>query len=366
MSSTTKIKRVVFVQKFVPIYRLPLFEALREKLQSYGIEFVLYYGDPDPYYGSKIKMAYPDWGVKVNNRIFCIAGRYVYWQGVSLKARKGDVFICEHAARLLDNYPLFLAQQFNFIKLCYFGHGVNFQHESELWISATLKRMIVKRISRWFAYTQVSADALEKQGVPQNRMTIVNNTLVNSLKLIEGDVERSAEEFTYIGGLYNDKRIDFLLESCAIIKKSCPSFKLHIIGKGPEEQRVRAFADSHDWCEYHGAVYGLDREKLLFRSSAILMPGAIGLVAIDSFHFATPLISTANGQHGPEIAYLSDEKNYLTLSNAGTPESYAALVERYINDPELSSKLRDNCRASASVYTIDKTADLFVEGLLSL
>lgn len=364
--SPNNIKRVVFVQKFVPVYRLPLFEALKDKLAEHGIEFILLYGDPDPFYGSKIKMAYPNWGVKVNNRIIFILDRYIYWQGAIFKAKKGDIFICEHAARLLDNYPLFLAQQLSFIKLCYFGHGKNFQDNHEFRISAALKRMIVKRISKWFAYTRISAAALENQGVPSNKITVVNNTLINSVALSEKDIERSDFDFVYIGGLYDDKRLDFLLESSLLIKKQFPSFRLHIVGVGPELQKVLDYSERNAWCTYHGSLYGKDRERLLFKSSAILMPGAVGLVAIDSFHFATPIISTANGQHGPEIAYLEHEENYLTLPDLGTTEAYAKLVLRFLNDSTLSTKLRNNCRASADTYTIDNTANAFIEGILGL
>jgi len=35
------VKRVVFIQKFVPHYRLPLFESLRDKLHKNNIEFIL-------------------------------------------------------------------------------------------------------------------------------------------------------------------------------------------------------------------------------------------------------------------------------------------------------------------------------------
>jgi len=360
------IRRVVFVQKFVPHYRLPLFELLKSELAKDGIEFILVYGKPDPYYGSKIKMSYPDWGVRVRNLIIPFFGRYLYWQGAIFRIRKNDVVIVEHAARLLDNYFLFALKQLRFIDLCYFGHGRNFQDKHELKIAKFLKRAMLTRISKWFAYTQVSVDTLLEQGVSRDKIVSVNNTLAKTASLAESQIARKPNQFIYIGGLYDDKRIDFLLESCELIKSKYNDFSLQIVGTGPEAQLVENFQKNNSWCRYHGPLYGEEREKLLYSSSAILMPGAVGLVAIDSFHFSIPIITTSCGQHGPEIAYLNHEKNYLTVDDEGTAASYAELVLRFINDQALSTKLRDECRTSADTYSIENTAKRIAEGVVSL
>ena len=66
--------RVVFVQKFVPHYRLPFFEGVRAALAARGIEFVLLYGRPDPYEGSKVRTVRPEWGVELDARILRVRG----------------------------------------------------------------------------------------------------------------------------------------------------------------------------------------------------------------------------------------------------------------------------------------------------
>jgi len=355
---------VVFVQKFVPHYRLPLFELLKEKLAARGVEFVLIYGQPDPFEGSKIRMEFPSWGTRVKSLIIPLPGRYLYWQGAPFKGRKGDVVIVEHASKLLDNYVLFALQQIGFLRLCYFGHGRNFQDAHEIWVARKIKRLMVARVYRWFAYTQMSVDALVDQGVDPSIIVSVNNTLKHKATLDEGQVERESERLVYIGGLYKDKRIDFLLEAATLVQSRHPGFRLDIVGAGPQVDRVQRFADAHDWCDYHGEVYGEDRDRILFRSSAIAMPGLVGLVAVDAFHYASPVLTTNCGQHSPEVAYLADGVNSLILEDEGTPESYAAMIDRFLSAPALVARLREGCRASAKEYTIDATADRFVDAIV--
>ena len=363
---SSKVKRVLFVQKFVPHYRLPLFERLRSQLEQEGIEFKLIFGEPDPFEGSKVKMAYPAWGDKVDSKIIKVFGRFLYWQGVVFKLKKGDVVIVEQAAKLLDNYPLFFLQQIGFVRLCYFGHGRNFQDKYELTISRRIKQLMVRRISKWFAYTKMSVDALLQQGVSAEKIVSVNNTLeLNSNVKVE-NVTRKLNQFIYVGGLYKDKRIRLLLDSVALVKSEVAEFEFHVVGNGPDAQLVREFSKANPWCVYHESLYGDERDRLLYESSAILMPGLVGLIAVDSFHFACPILTTDCGQHSPEFVYLENRVNALILDNEGRADSYAEQILTFIRDTQLSEKVRQGCRLSASQYTIDDTASRFVSGILDL
>jgi len=366
MPTETKIKRVVFVQKFVPHYRLPLFELLKTKLAQQNIEFILIYGRPDPYEGSKIKMAFPDWGVKVKSWIIPLPGRYLYLQGSPRFVKKGDVVIVEHASKLLDNYVLYFLEQINFLHMCYFGHGKNFQDNHELKIAKYIKELMLKRVSRWFAYSKMSVDSLVEQGVDENIIVSVNNTLIHQTNLSEDNIDRNPMQCIYIGGLYADKRIDFIIEASSLIQQQHPDFILKIVGTGPESEFVENFAQKHDWCIYEGPQYGDDRDRLLFESSLMFMPSAVGLAAIDSFHFATPIVTTADSQHGPEVAYLEHHKNALVLEHNCTPQKYAEAVIQLLKNEQRLSEFRQNCRAAAKQYTIENTADRFVNGILSL
>ncbi len=354
--------RVVFVQKFVPHYRLPFFERVREILTERHIEFVLLYAEPDPYEASKVRMVQPDWGTQLNTRHFSVAGRYLYWTGVFKHLERGDFVVVEHAAKLLDNYVIFAARQFGYLKMGYFGHGENFQPTTEYKLSAWLKRIMLN-VDRWFAYTDVSKNSLLRQSIDEDKITVVNNTLVLSANADLGNTPPTPGSCVFIGGMYDLKFLPFLLEASDIISERNPAFQLHLVGDGPERAAMEAAAESRSWLHVHGSLYGIERDRMLAQSSAILMPGLVGLIAIDSFQFARPLITSDAGEHSPEIAYLANGENCLIDTGEVTPASYADLVLKYLGDEDLQKSLMQGCRDSNKLYSLENMAQNFCNGI---
>jgi glycosyltransferase involved in cell wall biosynthesis len=360
--------RVVFVQKFVPHYRLPFFERIRDLLTRQGIEFILLYCEPDPYENSKVQMVYPDWGIRVNTRHFKLSGRYLYWASVMQHIKQGDLVVVEHAAKLLNNYAIFLARQLGWLKMGYFGHGQNFQATTELRLSALVKKLMLRRTDHWFAYTEVSRQSLLRQSVDDAVITVVNNTLAPSENAVLGKREPEPYSCIYIGGLYSLKLLPLLIESSALLAAQFPDFKLYVVGDGPEKTFIDSCAMSKPWLCVQGALYSDARDELLARCNAILMPGLVGLITIDSFQFERPIITSDAGEHSPEIAYLEDGKNCLIdhgINGKVTAESYANTVSQYLGSSELQRNMRDNCRKSAQTYSIDRMAESFVNAIVN-
>jgi glycosyltransferase involved in cell wall biosynthesis len=136
-----------------------------------------------------------------------------------------------------------------------------------------------------------------------------------------------------------------------------------MIGEGPDKPMLLEAAKTRAWLHVHGALYGLDRDTVLARCNAILMPGLVGLIAIDSFQFERPVITSDAGEHSPEIAYLRDGQNCLVDHGAVDAQSYADLVSRYLSDVQLQKNLRDGCRRSAELYSIDNMAANFCHAI---
>lgn len=358
--------RVVFIQKFVPHYRLPFFERIRDLLASQGIEFVLLYCEPDPYENSKVQMVFPDWGIRTKTHHFSVFGRYLYWANISQHLKRDDLVIVEHAAKLLNNYVIFLARQIGWLKMGYFGHGQNFQPTTELRLSALVKKLMLRRVDHWFAYTEVSQQSLLRQSVDEAIITVVNNTLAPSENAALGKQDPEPYSCVYIGGLYSLKLLPLLIEASTLVAAKHPNFKLYIVGDGPEKVSLNDWAKTRPWLRVQGALYSKDRDKLLAKCNAILMPGLVGLIAIDSFQFARPIITSDAGEHSPEIAYLKDGENCLIdhgINGEITAASYADAVGRYLNDCDLQQKLRNNCMFSAELYSIDRMAESFVSAV---
>lgn len=357
------LMRVVFVQKFVPHYRLPFHERVRAELNKRGIDFELVYGEPDPYERSKVRMEYPDWGVKVNSRIIRFAGRYLYWQGAASHVRKGDLVVVEHAAKLLDNYVLFLMCRLGRIRYSYFGHGKNFQTSHELSVSRWVKQKMLIKVTRWFAYTEISRQSLLEQGMPDSQVTVVNNTLLPP-ENIDTSIIKVPGRLLYIGGLYPDKRLDLIVDGFKAALKDNPELELHIVGDGPQREVAEEAARGAEQIVYHGSLYGQERNDMLSSAEAILMPGLVGLVAVDSFFFTCPILTSHAGQHSPEVAYLEDGENALFDTSDGDSDSFGQLITRFSSEAGLKKKLQSGCRESVEHYSMDNMVRHFCDGVV--
>jgi len=59
----------------------------------------------------------------------------------------------------------------------------------------------------------------------------------------------------FVGAMYADKRLPFLLEACELIRRDVPDFEIIFVGDGPESAVVREAADHAPWIHYVGARF---------------------------------------------------------------------------------------------------------------
>jgi glycosyltransferase involved in cell wall biosynthesis len=167
----------------------------------------------------------------------------------------------------------------------------------------------------------------------------------------------------YCGGLYAEKRLDFLLMACQRVRNLISDFEVVFIGSGPEQHVVAAAAERHGWISYIGPVFGADRARYFAMSQALLMPGPVGLAVVDSFVAGVPLFTTDISGHGPEIAYLAHGVN--GVISQFDVEEYARTMAECLNSPNKMKRLRQGCLESATVYTLDNMVLNFGDGIVA-
>ena len=126
--------------------------------------------------------------------------------------------------------------------------------------------------------------------------------------------------------------------------------------------QVLKWIEGHEsWIHYVGAQYG--KQKLLYfkLASFQLIPGLVGLNIIDSFVTLTPLITTQNRLHSPEISYLVNYENGIMTKNSIA--DYCEAIIKLVNDLHLQERMIDGCRAAREEYTIENMASNFQHGI---
>lgn len=371
--------RVAIVQGWVRQYRRPFFEQLRERLAARDIELVLVHGTPRGVHGRRGDTVSLDWAIHVEQRELHLGPYHLDWQPCVDAVRDVDLVILEQATRRLLNYVLIARQAIGGPPVAFWGHGRNFQAVTPVQRGAEVVKQAISRHSHWFfAYNDLSVDVLHRMGYPANRVTSVGNAIDMAAladardRVTEADREelraalgiRGRHVGIYCGAMYAEKRLPFLIDAAAQVRRHVPDFELVCVGGGVQEDLIRAAAGQHRWIHHLGPTFGDDVARAFSLAGVLLMPGLVGLAVLDSFAFEVPLVTTADALHSPEIGYLQDGSNGVVVPGDGAGGAYADAVVRVLLDPDWRAHLIRGCRASAPVHSVEAMADRFATGVV--
>lgn len=365
-SSATNMKQVVIVQNSLTHYRVPFFQGLKERLLEEQIDLRLIHGysKKGERFNSTLSWAEPF------ERLPRI-GKFVF-HPVLRPLVSADLVIVEDAAKFLMNYVAFVIGLFGQTRIAFWGHGRNHQAQSQNSFSERLKLWLGKRGDWYFAYTSEVRDGLIECGFHGDRVTNVQNAIAateqptNEHKVDQLrkalSIPENAIVAVYCGRMYPVKQINYLIESVPLVRERIPEFRLVLAGGGVDQHLAEKAARKYDYVDYLGPVFG-DRKSTLFGLSKIcVMPGAVGLSILDAFQNGKPPIVVRNRFHGPEISYLQDGQNGLSVSDS--PEGIAEGIIKLGTDLQLYARLQAGSRLTAEQITIESMVDRFASGIV--
>jgi glycosyltransferase involved in cell wall biosynthesis len=369
--------RVAIVYRTLPHYRRSFFIILRRLLAADGIDLLLIHGAP---YG--LSLAKQDWAeipgaLVIENRILHLGRRQLVWQPCLRALRGCDLIVAEQASRLLTNYLFHAWSLLGFRKFALWGHGRNMQRHDANPLAEFAKRRLLRCCDWWFAYTDETRAFLAARGVAASRVTSVQNA-VNERSLVAAAERVSLERIEearrrlgfngenvalFIGSLYREKRLSFLIEACKTIREVVPDFELAVVGAGPEEAMIRQACAQLPFLRLAGVA--TEHEKIVYfrMSKLLLMPGLVGLASAEAINFGVPLVTVQLPYHSPEIAYVKHGVNGVVLPEETTPREYGLTVARYLTDETARARLRQGCLEERYRYTTDAMAQRFAHGV---
>jgi len=369
--------RVVFVSAILTHYRRSFHEQVREKLARHGCRYDLVYSHPFGAEAKKGDTIELDWAHRVPAHAFG-NGERILLQLPLQHIAGAKLVVIGQENRLLLNYLLQTTPHQLRPKIAFWGHGRNFQSRSPNGKAERWKRFWATRVDWWFAYTDETRRHIESLGFPPERITVFNNAVdtsearalikvVTPARLAERRRElgiNSQHVGVFVGGLYPDKRLTFLVEAADHIRVRVPDFTLIVAGGGEQLTLMKELASSRPWVKVLGPRFGADKVELMLLGHLFLMPGLVGLAVVDAGAAGLPTVTTAFPYHSPEIAYIENGVNGMIVSDWEDPKAYADAVTDVLENPFRLNAMRASAEQMAQALTIEAMADGFVEGVL--
>ncbi|MET4899389.1 glycosyltransferase [Paenarthrobacter sp. CC6] len=362
--------KLLIVQPYVPTYRLAFFEKLIDSLELHGIDCRVAASEPDSEQSKRGDATNPSWVIPVQQKRLRIGNRSINLGGSRKAWKSADAVIVGLVGSSLDTYLALLDSKTRSLKVGLWGHVkpyVSPGNSLDLW----LEKWQMRLADEVFAYTTGGHDFAAVHGIEVGKITTVMNA-VDTSALQDAVSSTSEEEVTafrllhnidpdktlaFVGGLDSSKRIEFLAASLDNIWAEDPSLKVLIGGRGPDLHHLSAAVARGQAIEL-GYVAAKQMALLARNVRGIVMPGRIGLVAVDALVLGLPVITTDWPFHAPESEYLSEGTTRVTSQNS--PEAFADAVLKFVSQPLVA-------RTEANWFpTIDEMVANFTSGVLRM
>lgn len=232
-------------------------------------------------------------------------------------------------------------------------------HATYVPASAPLKVRLTKGIS--FKLARNVAITRHIQSTFRGRSVVIPNPYDHRRFRVLDDIERD-QDAVFLGRLVSDKGIDIAVDACAVARRNGTPFRLTIIGKGPEEEKLRAQVlreGLDDLVRFTGPMQGEALAAELNRHRVLLVPSrwaepfgivalegaACGLVVVGPTHGGLP---EAIGPCGPTLPI-------------GDVDGWAATTANLIADPKAREPYLQAAPAHLERHTAEQIAKAYLE-----
>lgn len=317
--------KVLFFTNVFPHYR----EALWEKLvSSKDFELHFYFSNKSKFgikvgeYNSNRFLAYNDRFHIIKNYYL---GKYLFWQSSAIyKAAFSnyDTIIFTGESQVLSNWIASIIGRIRNKKVVFWGHGI---YGNEKGIKKVFRSLFNKIPNYHFVYEQRAKDLMLKQEISDCKIEVIYNSMDYELQktlYLNNRFNKREEILSFFenpnnktlifsGRLNKSKRLDLLINSLKVLNKNRVNYNLLVIGDGNEINTLKLIGKSgidEKWLYFYGSCYNENRLSQLFIASDLCVsPGNVGLLAVHSLSYGTPVCTHSNFENqAPEVQVVKE------------------------------------------------------------
>jgi len=362
--------RVWIFQPRIEHYRLPVFDALRDRAAGrYELTVLGALKDGEAFGGG----ARPYLRECPERPVRRLGLTFLHWEGAEalLRAERPEVVVLTANLRSLSAWRLpglcrsLGTRCIGWTKV----HG----YYSGLpdFVTKPFRRRFFERFERMILYGEQSLEELVQLAYPRERARVAHNTIDTTRIFREGDAIRErgrrlrAEAglqdrrvLLCIGKMEPQKRLDDLLAAWPALRALDARLALVVVGAGPglEGFRERAAAVDPDSIRVTGRVPEGDDYAWIATADAMLVPGAVGLAINQSLAFGCPTVVA--DERGADSEILEHGVTGWRYPR-GDVDALVRTVGRILAEPEAAAAVAARGRARMrDEVTIDHMVDV--------
>lgn len=362
ISSVTSPKKVLFLQTMITDYRHRFFLELCKKFLDTGTDYEVITGTS--YFYDELKNGNEGLPNTSTLRNLMFFGKRVMIQLIPLrKVISAQLVFFEFNPRILSTW-VFLSIRCALGKRSV-GWGHYFSRKGEGWANNLIRKTLFRMISEFVTYSERDLKIIQGE-FPKKHVKVAFNSTSSKYDFETPVPLLNCRDIIYTGRLIKEKKLDLLLRCVPALIQSLDDFgKIHIVGSGPDEKRLKSLVESlgiDRWVVFHG--HNSSRRflfELYSKSFCSVSPGYVGLMAFQSLAYGRPIIVSPGEPNSPEFHMCKEGENAVFFdSDVEKSLTYAILeIHRkrsYWND--LSGKIQTDCLAR---YSIEAMVTPFIE-----
>jgi glycosyltransferase involved in cell wall biosynthesis len=307
----------------------------------------------------------------------------IYQSGIISKCLKTnyDAYILYGEMHNISNWIAAFICKIRKKPLLFWGHGL---YGNERHVKKTIRIMYYKLADYHLVYGNRSRMFMIDSGFKPYKVFTVYNSLdyfthtkiyeernlneMEKLKLELFPANSTLPVVIFIGRLTEEKKISYLLEAISLSKNKGNKYNCLIVGGGEELEGLQILSISlgiSDLVCFYGPCYDENiNSKFIMLSECCVSPGNVGLTAIHSLSFGTPVITHGNYfNQGPEAESVIQNETGLYFE-----ENNVVSLSDVIDDMILNKKkliMEAACIEQVKIYWNPKNqTDIFDEAVL--
>ncbi len=341
--------KLCLIYNYAQHYRTSIFKLID---QEFDCDFV--FGDS---MGDVKKMNYSllkGYVEEVHNKWF--GGAYFQKGVLKLLRKKYDRYIMLGETRCISTWLFLVLSKFYPKKKVYlWSHG---WYGKESRIERIIKKMLFKMADGTFLYGNYARELMIKEGFSKDKLFVIHNSLayddqleirkqLQTTDIYTSHFSNDNPNLVFVGRLTEVKKLDMILHAMSKSKDKGIEYNLTLIGGGEKKNELEKLTaelglTNNVW--FYGPCYNeVELGNLIYNANLCVSPGNVGLTAMHSLVFGTPVITHSHFPlQMPEFESISEGKTG-TFFEYENVDSLTQKINEWFSTPRNREEIREMC-----------------------